>query len=50
MVSLVLYRLMGRTCGLYGGEGMNAFRVLLWKHKGQRPRGKLGSDGMLILK
>jgi hypothetical protein len=41
---------MSRLYGLYGGEGMNAFRVLVWQHKGKRPHGKLGSDGMLTLK
>jgi len=41
---------MGRACGFYGGESMNAFRVLVWQYKGQRPLGKLDTERMLILK
>jgi len=41
---------MGRAFGLYGGKSMNAFRVLVWQYKGLRPRGKLDTEGMLILK
>jgi len=30
---------MGGACSTYG-EGRGAYRVLVWKHEGKRPRGR----------
>jgi hypothetical protein len=40
---------MGGTCGTYG-EGERYIQALMWKLEGERPLGRLGVDGRIILR
>ena len=41
---------MDGVCGTYNTERRSAYRVLLWRPEAKTPLGKLGVEGMTILK